>query len=237
MLKPGDVCAIVPAYNEASSIASVVVDLVQALPAGEVIVVNDGSTDETAALALGAGATVVSLPVNLGIGGAVQAGYRYAMRKGFRAAVQVDGDGQHDPGELSRILAPVMSEEVDLAIGSRWLGRGDYVGSRARRVGMRVLTVLVRWRTGLWFTDTTSGFRAVGPRALAAFARTYPADYPEVEAIVIGARLRLRMKEVPVRMNVRKYGRSSIGGWRSLYYMARVAMALVLGGASGAIGP
>jgi hypothetical protein len=236
MLSPGDVCAIVPAYNEEKSIVSVVAELRLALPAAEVIVVSDGSTDQTAELALGAGAVVVSLPVNLGIGGAVQAGYRYALRSGFRIAVQVDGDGQHDPGELSRILDPIMSNEVDLVIGSRWLGRGDYVGSRARRIGMRVLTVLVRWRTGLWFTDTTSGFRAAGPRALAAFARSYPADYPEVEAIVIGARMGLRMMEVPVRMNARKYGRSTIGGWRSLYYMARVAMALVVGGASGAIG-
>jgi glycosyltransferase involved in cell wall biosynthesis len=226
----GRVCIVVPAFNEEQSIAQVVEGLRRVAPQAEVVVVDDGCTDATADRAVEAGATVVSLPVNLGIGGAVQAGYRYALRRGFCIAVQVDGDGQHDPTEVPRLLERVAAGETDLAIGSRWLGRGDYVAPSGRRIGMRLLALLVRWRTGQWFTDTTSGFRAVGSRALRLFGTTYPTDFPEVESIVIARHAGLKVEEVPVKMSEREYGRSSIGGWRSGYYMVRVAMVLLLGG-------
>lgn len=223
-------CIVVPAFNEERSVGIVVEALYRVLPGAEVVVVDDGCTDATADVALQAGANIVSLPVNLGIGGAVQAGYRYAVRHGFSLAVQVDGDGQHDPSEVPRLLKLVATGEADLVIGSRWLGRGDYAAPASRRLGMRVLTWLVRLRTGQRFTDTTSGFRAIGSRALQLFVTTYPTDFPEVESIVIATRAGLAVSEVPVRMSKRQYGRSSIGGWRSAYYMTRVGIALVLGG-------
>ncbi|MHB8324600.1 MAG: glycosyltransferase family 2 protein [Candidatus Dormibacteria bacterium] len=222
------VCIIIPAFNEQDSVRSVVGEVRRHMPAAEVLVIDDGSSDATAANASSAGATVIHLPVNLGIGGAVQAGYIYALRRHFDLAVQVDGDGQHDPEELTRLLAPLLSGEADLVIGSRWLGRGDYSGSRARRIGMRILARFVRWKTGLVLTDPTSGFRAVDSIGLELFARRYPADFPEVEALLIANRAGLRVVEVPVRMRPRLHGRSSISGLRAAYYMLRVSTAVVL---------
>jgi glycosyltransferase involved in cell wall biosynthesis len=219
-------CVVVPAFNEARSITSVVNEVRRALPSAFVVVVDDGSTDETARLAAKAGATVVSLPVNLGIGGAVQAGYRYALKHHFEVVLQVDGDGQHDPSYAERLLEVVADGSADVAIGSRWLGHGDNAAPTGRRLGMRVLATIVRWRTGQRFTDTTSGFRAIGPRAVELFARSYPTDFPEVESIVFAVRKGLRVLEVPVHMNERRHGRSSIAGARSAYYMARVVVAL-----------
>jgi hypothetical protein len=222
------VCVVVPAFNEGPSVARVVAETRLTFPCARVVVVDDGSTDDTASRAAAAGATVVALPVNLGIGGAVQAGLRYALRHGFKLSMQIDGDGQHDPAEALQLLDAVVSGGVDVATGSRWLRHGDYVAPTARRVGMRVLAVLVRWRCGQRFTDTTSGFRALGPRALELFSRTYPADFPEVESIVLAARAGLRVHEVPVKMAERQHGRSSISGGRSAYYMARVVLALLI---------
>ena len=222
-------CVVVPAFNEGRAVASVVRELRANLPGAAFVVIDDGSTDNTASEALNAGATVVTLPVNLGIGGAVQTGYRYALRHDFEYAMQVDGDGQHDAAEATRLLHPVFAGEADLATGSRWLGRGDYSATRGRRAGMHILSALVLWRTGTRFTDTTSGFRALGPTALALFGRSYPVDFPEVESIVLACQSRLSVMEVPVRMRERAHGRSSIAGVRSAYYMARVAVALLIG--------
>jgi glycosyltransferase involved in cell wall biosynthesis len=219
---------IVPAYNEAPVIASVVTRIRQALPEARTLVVSDGSTDDTAVRARQAGAVVAELPVNLGIGGAVQTGYRYALRHGFDVAIQIDGDGQHDPAEVGRLLAPLRQGRADLVVGSRWLGRGEYVAPMGRRVGMHLLAAMVRWRTGQPVTDTTSGFRAAGPRAIRLFAHHYPADFPEVESLVLARRHGLRLLEVPVAMRPRAHGRSSIAGLRSAYYMARVGLALVV---------
>ena len=224
------VCVVVPAFNEEHSVGAVVRDLRLSLPGAQVVVVDDGSTDETTAAAAQAGAAVVTLPVNLGIGGAVQAGYRYALRHDFHFAMQVDGDGQHDPSEAVRLLDPVVRDQADLTLGSRWLGRGDYVANRRRRLAMRLLARMVRWQTGGVFTDTTSGFRALGPATLELFARSYPTDFPEVESIVLASRAGLRVKEIPIKMTERKHGHSSIAGIRGLYYMIRVALALLLCG-------
>ncbi len=220
---------VIPAFNEADSVARVIQGARLAIPEAHVVVVNDGSKDETALRALRAGATVITLPINLGIGGAVQAGYLYALRHGFEIAIQVDGDDQHDPGEIERLLYPIQTGQAEMTVGSRWLGRGDYVAPAGRRFAMRLLATLVRWRTGGTFTDTTSGFRAVGAQGIALFARTYPTDFPEVESLVLASRNGLRLQEVPVRMAPRSNGQSSIAGIRSAYYMARVTAALVVG--------
>ncbi len=200
-----------------------------ALPTAHVLVVNDGSCDATAERAVRAGATVLSLPVNLGIGGAVQAGYRYALKYGFHVAIQIDGDGQHDPREAEHILAPILEGEADMVVGSRWLTRGNYVATRSRRFGMHILAWLVSRAAGTTVTDSTSGFRAVGRSGVELFAREYPTDFPEVETLVLATRHGLRLREVGVRMEQRKTGHSSISGLRSsTYYMIRVIMVLLL---------
>ena len=221
--------AIVPAYNEAASVGAVVDEIRAADPGFEVLVVDDGSRDDTAAVARAHGARVVRLPFNLGIGGAVQTGYRYARERGFDVAVQVDADGQHDPRELLALLAPILHGEADLSIGSRFAGRRTYRATFLRRVGIRLFARAISRIVGQRVTDTTSGFRAANRRAIALFADDYPHDYPEVEATVMVVKERLRLVEVPVRMRERAAGRSSITAARSVYYMAKVTLALFVG--------
>ena len=221
--------AIVPAFNEEHCVGGVVREISAADPRLEVLVVDDGSSDRTAAAALDAGARVVRLPYNLGIGGAVQTGYRYARRHGFDLAVQIDGDGQHDPRELSRLLAPLVAGEADMVVGSRFAGAGTYEPSFARRLGIRLFARTISLVFGRRVTDTTSGFRAVNRRGIALFADDYPHDYPEVEAIVMLAKSRLRLVEIPVEMRRREFGRSSITGARSFYYMVKVLLAVFVG--------
>ena len=222
-------CVIIPAFNEEEAVGDVVSSVIEALPTAHVLVVDDGSRDGTALSAEVAGATVLSLPVNLGIGGAVQAGYRYSLQHGFQMAIQIDGDGQHDPREARRVLQPILMGEADMVVGSRWLGRGDYVAPRSRRFGMHVLAGLVSRATGVDLTDSTSGFRAVGRQGIELFAREYPTDFPEVETLVLATRRGLRVREVGVRMEQRRTGRSSIAGVKSsAYYMIRVIMVLLL---------
>jgi glycosyltransferase involved in cell wall biosynthesis len=221
-------CVIIPAFNEEAAVGSVVREVRTAMPTAHVIVVNDGSSDETGVRAREGGATVISLPVNLGIGGAVQAGYRYALKYNFDLALQVDGDGQHDPSEADRVLEPIRQMKSDMVVGSRWLGRGDYVVPKARRFGMRILAALVTHGTGLVLTDSTSGFRAVGRKGIELFAREYPTDFPEVETLILATRNGLRLEEVGVHMAQRSTGKSSIAGIKSLYYMARVITVLLV---------
>jgi glycosyltransferase involved in cell wall biosynthesis len=221
--------AVVPAFNEAGSIRSVVAEINGADPGFEVVVVDDGSTDGTAELARAAGATVLRLPYNLGIGAAVQTGLQYASEHGFDVAVQVDGDGQHDAAELRALLEPVVSGRADISVGSRFAGPRNYRASLARRAGIavfaRVVSLIVRQRV----TDTTSGFRAMNRRGIRLFAEDYPHDYPEVEATVLVHRHGLRLVEVPVAMRQRKSGSSSITAFRSFYYMGKVSLALFVG--------
>jgi len=221
--------AIVPAFNEAGNIGRVV-DELRAFDGGfDVVVVSDGSTDGTVEVARAHGAHVVRLPFNLGIGGAVQTGFRYAWENGYELAVRCDGDGQHDPSELPKVLGPVVAGEADIVVGSRFTGAEGYRSSAARRVGIRLLAVIVSLIARQRVTDTTSGFQALNRKALALFAADYPHDYPEVEGMVMTIRHRLRLQEVPVQMREREHGQSSITALRSIYYMAKVLLALFVG--------
>jgi hypothetical protein len=221
--------AIVPAFNEADSIAEVVSEIRDFDHEIEVLVVDDGSTDATAAIATVAGARVLRLPLNLGIGGAVQAGYLYAFDHGFDLAVQVDGDGQHDARELGRLLGPILAGHADLAIGTRFAGLRTYRAPLVRRIGIGLFAALVSLRVRQRMTDTTSGFRAVNRRGIRLFAADYPHDYPEVESVVTAARGDLRVREVPVAMRQRAGGQSSITTFRSFYYVVKVLLALFVG--------
>lgn len=221
--------AVVPARNEEGSVAGVVEQIRAFDPDMEVVVVDDGSADRTAAVAAAAGARVVRLPFNLGIGGAVQTGFRFALENGFDLAVRLDGDGQHDPGELPALLEPLLADEADIVVGSRFAGEGVYRPPFARRLGIRLFAGVVSRVVGQRVTDTTSGFQALNRRAIALFAADYPHDYPEVEATVMVFKHRLRLKEVPVAMREREAGDSSITPLRSVYYMLKVSLALFVG--------
>ncbi len=221
--------AIVPAFNEERNIGGVLDELRAFDPGLVVVVVSDGSSDRTAAVAREHGAHVVQLPFNLGIGGAVQTGFKYAAEGGYELAVRCDGDGQHDPSQLGKVIAPVLAGEVDIAIGSRFVGEGGYQSSVTRRVGIRLLAWIVSAIARQRVTDTTSGFQALNRRALELFALDYPHDYPEVEGMVMTIRHQLRLCEVPVTMRERAHGRSSITALRSIYYMAKVLLALFVG--------
>jgi glycosyltransferase involved in cell wall biosynthesis len=222
------VLVIVPAHNEARNLPAVL-RAIRALPAGhDVCVVDDGSTDDTAKIAARAGATVLRNAVNLGIGGAVQAGYLWARERGYDAAVQIDGDGQHDPAYVAAALEPVAGGRADVVIGSRFLEDGGFRSTLARRIGIRYLSWFLRLRCGARVTDPTSGFRAASRRAIELFAGWYPSDYPEPEAIAFATRNGLRVLEVPVRMRDREHGESSINVFRTLYYLVKVSLALLL---------
>jgi glycosyltransferase involved in cell wall biosynthesis len=221
--------AIVPAYNEEGSLGQVLEEIRATDPALEVVVIDDASTDGTARVAEAAGVPVVHLPFNIGIGGAVQTGYQYALEHGFELAVQVDGDGQHDPSEIGQVLEPILDGRAALVVGTRFVKGGGYRGTRLRRVGIRVFAAIVSLLVRQRVSDTTSGFRAVNRKALRLFAADYPHDYPEVESIVLLSRHRLRMLEVPVQMRVRETGNSSITAMRSAYYMIKVLLALFIG--------
>ena len=221
--------AIVPAFNEERNVGRVLDELRRLDPGLDVVVVSDGSTDRTAEVASARGAHVIRLPFNLGIGGAVQTGFRYAWEEGYELAVRLDGDGQHDPAELPSLVAPVVAGEADLAVGSRFASGGGYRSSAARRVGIRILARIVSLIARQRLTDTTSGFQACNRRAIAVYAADLPHDYPEVEGMVMAIKHRIRLVEVPVTMREREHGRSSITALRSIYYMTKVLLAIFVG--------
>lgn len=220
------VLVIIPAYNEQECI----LDTVAAINAAgyDYVVVNDGSQDGTLRLCREHGVNVLDLPQNLGIGGAVQAGHKYAQRFGYDIDIQVDGDGQHDPSYIPR-LVKLIEDGANLAIGSRFLVETDgFQSTFMRRVGIKWLSFLLKWLTGKAVTDPTSGFRACNKDAIDLFCKSYPDDYPEPESIALAMKLGLSVKEAPVKMNERQGGRSSIGGFSSIYYMIKVTLAIVL---------
>jgi glycosyltransferase involved in cell wall biosynthesis len=221
--------AIVPAYNEERSIEWVVSSIRAECPEFDVIVVDDGSTDGTARLAAEAGADVLVHPFNLGIGGAMQSGFRHAFRAKYDLAVQVDADGQHDPAEIKALAAAMSTNGIDMAYGSRFIGESSYRAPLGRRFGIRFFSLILSAVCGQRITDPTSGFRLCNRRAIELFARDYPHDYPEVEAILMVHAHRLRMLEVPVMMHPRRDGRSSITSGESIYYMIKVLLAIVVG--------
>ena len=221
--------AIVPALNEEGNVAGVIAEIRAFDPGFAVVVVDDGSADRTAAVAAKAGAHVLKLPFNLGIGGAVQTGFRYAFEQGYDLAVRVDGDGQHDPSQLGAILDPVLADRADIVVGSRFSGAEGFRSSRLRRAGIRLLAWTVSALVHQRVTDTTSGFQALNRNGIRLFAADYPHDYPEVEATVMVVRHRLRLAEVPVTMRERGAGRSSITALRSIYYMVKVLLAIFVG--------
>lgn len=220
------VLVIIPAYNEETSIGAVIRDVQNHAPEADILVVNDGSSDRTESCAREAGAKVLTLPYNVGIGGGMQTGYLYAKQMGYDVAVQMDADGQHPAGELHKLMAGIA--EQDLVIGSRFLGAATFRSSTVRRMGIAFFSRLVSWVTGERFTDTTSGFRAAGRKVIELYAQYYPADYPEVESIVYLKRQGCRIAEVPVVMRPRMAGRSSITPWRSAYYMVKVTLSVLM---------
>jgi glycosyltransferase involved in cell wall biosynthesis len=227
----GRYLAIVPAHNESGAIAGTIAAIRREAPDFDIVVIDDGCIDATAAIARGAGATVLRMPFNLGIGGAMQSGYIYAEERGYEVAVQVDGDGQHDPRHIHELLAKLQSEsDLNMVTGSRFLERDGegFRSSAARRVGIRFFAGVLSLITGARVTDPTSGFRMTDRRGIELFANDYPNDYPEVEAIVMMHTHRLRSVEIPVVMAPRTTGTSAISSTQSVYYMVKVLLAVIV---------
>lgn len=219
---------IIPAYNEAESIERIVDNIIQNYPQYDYVVVNDGSTDATRKICKENRYQVLNLPINMGIGGAVQTGYRYAMDNGYDMAVQIDGDGQHDIAFLEGMIRHMEEEKVDCVIGSRFVTKEGFQSSGLRRTGIQFLSILGFVLTGVRVRDITSGYRLVNRKFIQIFARDYPADYPEPEAIVIAAIHGGKIREYPVVMKERETGTSSITLKRSVYYMIKVTLAMLI---------
>lgn len=219
---------IIPAYNEAANIEKVINNIVQNYPQYDYVIINDGSTDKTEKVCINAGYQVLNLPINMGIGGAVQTGYRYAKKNNYDVAVQIDGDGQHDVAFLENMLKLLESGEADVVIGSRFVQKEGFQSSQIRRVGIRFLSILARILTGVQVRDITSGYRVVNRRFIEIYANDYPADYPEPEAMIIAAVHGGIIKEYPVVMRERENGTSSITFKKSVYYMIKVTLAMLV---------
>lgn len=212
---------VIPAYNEQESLPGVLAEVAAVVPQAHILVVDDGSEDATSSIARRAGVEVLTLPFNLGVGGALRAGFRYAQRQGYSRLVQVDADGQHDPSQIPALTEPLPT--ADLVIGARFAGTDCYQVGFVRRLVMGVLARALSRRTGASLTDTTSGFRAFGPRAIAVFAREYPAEYlgDTVEALLIAARAHLEIVQVPIVMRPRSGGVPSHSAISSALLLAR----------------
>lgn len=220
---------IIPAYNEEKAIHGLIAEIRSAAPFADILVINDHSQDQTEAQALNAGADVITLPFNLGIGGAVQTGYKTAAELNYDIAIQLDGDGQHDPRYLAELIRPITENKLDLCIGSRFLLHDSSFKSTAiRRIGIAFFRKLLGLMTGLDLTDPTSGFRACNRKLICQFAEYYPIDFPEPEAIKMARRLNARVGEVAVQMRERQGGQSSIRYFATLYYMLKVTLAILI---------
>ena len=223
------ILVILPALNEGRSIAAAVSGIRAQMTAADVLVINDGSFDGTAQQAASAGAMVLNLPYNVGIGAAVQTGFQFAAERDYDIVLRNDGDGQHPAAANAALLECLQRHAVDMVIGSRFAAAsGDYGTPRLRRLGSAILAKLLSLITGQRITDPTSGCAAFSRRAIRLFARAYPHDYPEPEAIVMAHRSGLRLMEIAITMLPRQHGRSSITLWRSVYYMVKVVLAILI---------
>lgn len=218
---------IIPAYNESESIEATVRDIIEKAPDFDYIVINDCSTDNTAEICRRNHFHVLNLPVNLGIGGAVQTGYLYGWRQGYDVAVQVDGDGQHDPMFLGKMAEYLEKENLDMVIGSRFIEKKGFQSSGARRVGIRYFSWLIHLLTRVRITDPTSGLRMVNRKIMKEFSLNYPKDYPEPESVVAILCRNCKVREIPVVMRERMGGVSSISMKKSVYYMIKVTLAIL----------
>jgi len=221
---------VIPAWNEQETIADVVVEVRRTLPNVDILVVNDGSTDLTSDAAAGSGATVLDLPINLGVGGAMRAGYAYAFRRGYPRVVQLDADGQHDPASVPALLETMERESADIVIGARFAGVGDYTVRGPRRWSMHLLSFVLSRVAGTRLTDTTSGFKLCGRTAIRLFATNYPAEYlgDTIESLVIASRAGLVVRQVGVTMRPRAGGTPSQGALMSAAFLVRAVLALVV---------
>jgi glycosyltransferase involved in cell wall biosynthesis len=218
---------IIPAFNEEARIGEVILRVREVVPDYDVLVINDGSRDDTAQVARDAGAIVVSHPFNLGYGVAIQTGYKYALSKGYEFAVQMDGDGQHDTAFIQHLLAPVLADETDFALGSRFLGAESYAPPLARRLGMALFRWLISALIGTRITDSTSGYQAFNRRVLRFFTtEVFPCDYPDADMLLTLHRANFRIMEVPVRMHANVSGKSMHAGWKPLYYIFKMLLSI-----------
>lgn len=219
---------IIPAYNESENIVNTVTALQTTCPEVDYVIINDCSTDNTAAICEAHGFNYINLPINLGIGGGMQTGYRYAYENGYDVAIQFDGDGQHNAEYIKDLIAPIEEGEADLVIGSRFIDKKGFQTSFMRRVGINLLGATLKLCGRVKITDATSGFRAASRDVIAFFSKHYAQDYPEPESIIAVRVSGLRVKEVPVVMNERTAGVSSISTWKSVYYMIKVTLAILI---------
>ncbi len=222
------VLVIIPAYNERETIRTVIANLKAVKPEYDYVVVNDCSRDDTRQILIKEGFNFIDLPVNLGIGGGVQTGYRYAVAEGYDIAVQMDGDGQHDPQFLDAVVSAVADGKLDMCVGSRFIDKEGFQTSFMRRLGINFLSMLIKICCGVRVKDTTSGFRATNARLTEYFSNNYAQDYPEPEAIVSAVMAGFTVGEAPVVMRDRQGGSSSINAFRSIYYMIKVSLAVLL---------
>lgn len=219
---------IIPAYNEEEAIIDVVDNLKKSNDMVDYVIINDCSTDNTESILKQEKFNYISLPVNLGIGGGVQTGYRYAVENNYDIALQMDGDGQHDPEYIKNIIQPIVDGKADMVIGSRFIEKNGFQSSGLRRVGIKFLSGLIKLCCGTKVLDVTSGFRATGKQMTAFFANNYAEDYPEPEAIIAATLNGFKVKEVAVLMHERQGGESSINAVRSIYYMIKVSLAIII---------
>lgn len=222
------VILIIPAYNEGQNIERVVTNIIENYPQYDYVLVNDGSTDGTYEICRQKGYNVLNLSVNLGIGGAVQAGYLYAKRNHYDIAVQIDGDGQHDVAYVKDVIEPIIRGQADVVVGSRFVKKEGFQTSSGRRMGITILSILIKILTGKRIHDVTSGFRAANQKFIDVYSEDYPRDYPEPEALVIAMVYGGTVREIPVIMRERQAGTSSINLKRSIYYMIKVSIAIFI---------
>lgn len=219
---------IIPAFNEESNIEKTVQAILKDAVDFDYVIINDCSTDRTKEICENNCYNIVNLPINLGIGGAVQTGYKYAYEHGYDVAVQVDGDGQHDPEFLKEMAEHLMSRQLDMVIGSRFIEKKGFQSSKTRRIGIVFFSKLIKVLTGTLITDPTSGLRMIGKNAIELFSRDYPRDYPEPESVVAVLRRHMKVEEIPVIMHEREGGVSSISFKKSIYYMIKVTLAIFI---------